>query len=262
MVAVVLGGTAASAMNGENEGRDRIKSCVGSGDARGEVRVITDKEKCGKNESPLSWNQQGPPGPPGPPGPAGAAGLPGLPGVAGLPGLPGVAGPPGAAGPPGVAGPSGPPGPQGVPGPSGAPGPQGMPGPSGPPGLRGPSDAWVVEPSSNATLPPDDQLEEVTSLTLPAGSFLFIARGVAGGGGLSSVTCSLLADTDQLTELQVEIHELPNNTVPFTLTAGAVLTDASTEVSLACRFNDEGDPDSGFVRDAQLSAIQVATLHQ
>lgn len=248
---VVLGGTAASAMNGEDrEGRDRIKSCVGSGEARGEVRVITEKEKCGKNESPLNWNQQGPPGPPGPPG---AAGLPGLPGVAGLPGLPGVAGPPGA---PGAAGAPG------GPGPSGPPGAQGLPGPSGPPGLRGPSDAWVIEPSGNATLPPDDQLEEVASLTLPAGSFLLIARGVAGGDGLSTVTCSLLADTDQLTEMRVDIHELPNNTVPFTLTAGAVLTDPSTEVSLACRFANEGGPDSGYVRDSQLSAIQVATLHQ
>ncbi|GAA1422931.1 hypothetical protein GCM10009662_82320 [Catellatospora coxensis] len=251
MLVVVLGGTAASAMNGENgEGRDRIKSCVGSGDARGEVRVITEKEKCGKNESPLTWNQQGPPGPPGPPG---AAGLPGLPGVAGLPGLPGIPGPPG---PPGATGA------QGVPGPSGAPGTQGLPGPSGPPGLRGPSDAWVMEPSGNATLPPDQQPEEVASVTLPAGSFLLIANGVAGGDGLSSVVCNLLADTDQLSNIRIDIHELPNNTVPFTLTAGAVLTDANTEVSLTCEIDNGGDAESGFVRDSRLNAIQVATLHQ
>jgi len=69
----------------------------------GSLRVI-DKSVtiCGKDETQISWNQQGSPGPQGPMGPQG------------LQGEQGPAGPAGPAGPQGEAGPSGPAGPAGV----------------------------------------------------------------------------------------------------------------------------------------------------
>jgi hypothetical protein len=75
----------------------------------GALRVVRAPGDCRKNETPLSWNVQGPKGDPGPAGPAGAKGAPG------------------AAGP---AGPAGPPGPPGPPGSPGAPGEPGLPGPA------------------------------------------------------------------------------------------------------------------------------------
>lgn len=77
-------------------------------------------QKCGKNQTAVSWNVNGPVGPPGqigPPGPEGPAGQTGPQGPAGQQGPPGPQGPVGAQGPVGPQGPQGPVGLQGPPGP-------------------------------------------------------------------------------------------------------------------------------------------------
>ena len=49
-----------------------INACVGNGS--GLPRIVNDLSGCHPNESPLSWNVQGPPGPMGDPGPMGEPG--------------------------------------------------------------------------------------------------------------------------------------------------------------------------------------------
>jgi hypothetical protein len=66
----------------------------------GALRILTSKHKCGKGESSLSWNAQGPPGATGATGAVGAPGAPGAPG--------GPAGAKGATGATGATGPAGP----------------------------------------------------------------------------------------------------------------------------------------------------------
>ena len=95
----------------------------------GQLRIAA---ACASNETPISWNQQGPQGPAGATGPQGPAGPQGAPGPKGDPGATGPAGAPGATGPQGLAGATGATGPQGPAGATGATGPQG---PAGAPGL-------------------------------------------------------------------------------------------------------------------------------
>ena len=89
---------------------------------------------CGKNETKLSWNVQGPAGLPGAAGADGAAGPQGPAGAKGDPGEPGAAGPQGPAGAKGEAGEDGWMGPRGF---TGATGPAGPKGPQGPSGFAG-----------------------------------------------------------------------------------------------------------------------------
>jgi hypothetical protein len=72
--------------------------------------VVKIAPTCTTEETPLSWNIQGPAGAPGPQGPAGPQGAPGAQGPAGSPGAQGVTG---------SQGPIGPTGPQGAQGPAG-----------------------------------------------------------------------------------------------------------------------------------------------
>lgn len=94
-----------------------IYACV---DPLGNVRIVAEGESCRPNESPLSWNDQGPQGDPGPQGPQGDPGPVCPPadveviGVQGPKGDTGMTGPVGPAGPAGPTGPTGPQGPQGV----------------------------------------------------------------------------------------------------------------------------------------------------
>jgi hypothetical protein len=130
-----------------------IHACIGNGSNN--ISYSADGS-CKKNETPLTWNQQGPQGLPGI---AGDAGVPGVQGPAGAPGAVGPQGQVGADGPQGPAGPQGDPGTAGPQGEAGAPGAdgQGVP-PGGSPGQvlvkTGPGDfdmAWQdVYPTRNA----------------------------------------------------------------------------------------------------------------
>ncbi|WP_197287789.1 hypothetical protein [Streptomyces apocyni] len=69
---------------------DVIHACVSDGNGR--TRIVESPDACRPNESPVSWNKEGPQGPAGPQGPQGE---------------PGPAGPEGPQGPPGPSGFSG-----------------------------------------------------------------------------------------------------------------------------------------------------------
>jgi len=82
----------------------QIHACVSRGligIGTGSIRIVSDTNQCRGNETPLTWNQQGPAGPQGATGPQGAQGLVGAQGAVG------------AQGPRGDTGPAGPQGPQG-----------------------------------------------------------------------------------------------------------------------------------------------------
>lgn len=95
---------------------------------RGALRVVSAPGDCKKNETALSWNEEGPAGARGPAGPAGPAGPEGPAGPQGETGATGAQGERGPVGPQGEAGPAGP---QGERGETGATGPGGPAGPSG-----------------------------------------------------------------------------------------------------------------------------------
>ena len=101
--------------------------------------------KCGKNETLLTWNQSGPQGPAGAAGPSGAtgpggaAGLNGGTGATGPAGATGPTGPTGAAGATGAIGPQGPQGNKGDTGATGARGDTGLIGATGAAGVTGPA---------------------------------------------------------------------------------------------------------------------------
>ena len=151
---VVCAGSVAIAQVDEDE---TIHACVGN--HTGPTRIVDGADDCRRNETPLSWNEQGPAGPQGgagPEGPQGPQGDPGTEGQAGpagsagpigpggsegpqgLPGPSGEDGLDGAQGPTGSQGPAGPVGPMGAEGPKGDQGDPGLLGPQGEPGVRGP----------------------------------------------------------------------------------------------------------------------------
>jgi Lamin Tail Domain/Collagen triple helix repeat (20 copies) len=111
-LALVAGVALAAQPSARRPSNAVINACVKKGS--GQVRVVKPAAACRRNESPLSWNAQGPAGPRGAAGPTGATGATGPSGPAGTTGPkgdPGARGATGAAGPKGDVGPQGPPGP-------------------------------------------------------------------------------------------------------------------------------------------------------
>lgn len=141
-----------------------IAACLGTG---GSLRVIDAEagETCRRNETLLTWNEQGVPGPVGPEGPQGPVGPEGPTGETGpqgeqgLPGDPGPQGLQGEVGPAGLQGPKGDTGAQGLQGEQGLPGEQGPPGPQGLKGDQGlPGEAGPIGPQGPDGLPGPGQL--------------------------------------------------------------------------------------------------------
>lgn len=101
------------------------------------VRLVAASEPCRRNETRISWNQQGAKGDKGDKGNTGATGAAGATGAQGPAGATGAAGAAGPAGPQGSAGAQGAIGPQGPQGPSGSQGAAGAAGAQGPAGEAG-----------------------------------------------------------------------------------------------------------------------------
>ena len=93
----------------------------------------------------------------------------------------------------------------------------------------------------------------VLSLNVPAGSYLFIAKGVLAKAGVTQITCTTTAATDTDTSL-AHIDAAANNTIVNTVvhTFGSAGT-----VTFACN-NPAGNP--LFVTNAKLTAIPFAGL--
>ena len=104
-----------------------------------------------------------------------------------------------------------------------------------------------------ATQIPAGTTGTVLSLNVPAGSYLFIAKGVLAKAGITQITCTTTADTDTDTSL-AHIDAAANNTVVNTVvhTFGSAGT-----ATFACN-NPAGNP--LFVTNAKLTAIPFAAL--
>ncbi|WP_210491187.1 hypothetical protein [Patulibacter sp. SYSU D01012] len=174
-LALVLGtsgGAYAAVKSGDDGGSRRILGCFG--EDTGTLRVVASQARCGRRETPISWNAQGPRGRTGERGamgargPQGAVGVRGADGGVGIPGTPGVqglTGGAGATGPQGIQGIAGMPGAgvrgaaggrgakgdRGGAGPAGARGGTGADGAAGPQGVAGPQGATGPQGAAGAT---------------------------------------------------------------------------------------------------------------
>lgn len=112
-VALLLGLSGVAAVAVTSSTPTTYYACLQGGDLS---KVGTVAPQCGKNQTPISWNNVGPTGPAGADGKDGAPGEPGVNGTDGVDGKDGVNGQDGAPGQPGAAGQDGAPGPAGPPG--------------------------------------------------------------------------------------------------------------------------------------------------
>jgi hypothetical protein len=197
-----------------------ITGCYGK--STGTLRVLNVRagRNCSSSEKMVQWNQTGPRG---------------LAGPAGAPGAKGEAGPPG---PPGQPGTPGPPGQQGIPGGNGP------VGPAGPRGLAGISAARFV--SINGPSVPDNFPTEVAATFLPAGNYVIIASvqstgttDSAGSHFSGNLTCTL-TNNGGFAGSQLESYndgDTIDNTISFTINAGAAVPAAGARISLKCDTN-------------------------
>jgi hypothetical protein len=104
-----------------------------------------------------------------------------------------------------------------------------------------------------ATQVPAGTTGTVLSLSVPAGSYLFIAKGVLAKAGNTQITCTATAGTDTDTSL-AHIDAAANNTIMNTVvhTFGSAGT-----ATFACN-NPAGNP--LFVTNAKLTAVPFAAL--
>jgi hypothetical protein len=147
-------------------GDGTVQACYGN--QNGHLRAVPSTTECRPNETPLSWNQQGPKGDRGDQGPQGEPGAPGK---------------DGAEGPQGDQGPKGDPGEPGAPGKDGAEGPKGD---TGPPGADG-RDAGAT----NVTIRKGPRVESPNLLSNPLVTAIVRCepgeRATGGGGAFDNV---------------------------------------------------------------------------
>jgi hypothetical protein len=99
------------------------------------------------------------------------------------------------------------------------------------------------------------------SLSLPAGTFVVTATGVANSNGsaMESVDCQLLVggtNVDQARDLFLGANLTPAEKLPISLT-GAITLAAPGPAELQCESTGIGN-----VVSASITAIEVGTLHE
>jgi hypothetical protein len=104
-----------------------------------------------------------------------------------------------------------------------------------------------------ATQVPAGTTGTVLTLDVPAGSYLFIAKGALAKAGPDLITCTTTAGTDTDTSL-AHIDAAANNTLVNTVVH---TFDAAGTVTFACN-NPAGNP--LFVTNAKLTAVPFAGL--
>jgi type VI protein secretion system component Hcp len=175
---------------------------------------------CNGNETPISWNRQGPQGPQG------------LQGTNGLNGLNGTNGLNGPQGPAGLAGPAGPAGAPGPAGPAGPAGPQGPAGPAGPPGSAGNGVAELCSAGVSAPLPGQSvdiflSMDGIEGESLAVGHegdmdvLSFVWDGICSGGGTGPARFSpiqVFKRTDRATPLLLRAAAQGRHITDATLT--------------------------------------------
>jgi hypothetical protein len=237
-----------------------ITACVKS---TGTTRLIDYQagKRCVKGEKTVTWNQTGPRGLTGLKGVAGAAGSSGADGATGAAGPAGADGAVGPAGPAGPVGAEGPQGPQGATGPAGADGSQGVAGPVGATGAKGdtgPSDAYATS-TFGASFSGSSSKQLVTTLTVPAGSYVFNADVTAENGvGGQYFACNLYSpDIGDFGNIVYSGAEPSGGFLSVHVTAAQTLPN--TTVQVLCYFN--GPPTLAWSANSVFNAIKVGALH-
>lgn len=165
--------------------------------------------------------------------------------------------------------PSGPQGPKGDPGPRGATGPAGRAGrtgpigPAGPAGKAGPSgpgDAYNVETGGGSPIAIGGTLVTVQSLSVPAGSYLVLAKlGVLNNGSSDgSAFCRFPGEPDEATVLVPAKGALGAGSAEITLQHAETFTSATT-ISVECQAFGAGS--EIFTSFDKLTALEVGALH-
>jgi len=173
-----------------------------------------------------------------------------------LNGVPGPQGPPGPAGAPG---PQGPPGIAGLSGATGATGPVGPAGPKGATGSTGPSNTYTTTDSSQVAVGSDTVL---ASLTLKAGSYVFVASAGLGASSQENVTCSLSdGSSGKLGESKSTIS-VPATTTPNVSANATVLGSATygAGVTIALLCSSDAQSPSSYAINRQILAVKVGSL--
>ena len=150
----------------------------------------------------------------------------------------------------------------GSPGLPGAPGQQGQ---QGIPGPTGPSDAYVDREDAIVALPSDITAAQVAALSLPAGSYTFVAELLADNDGATAerIDCSLkdpAGTTLDFMKLRLGPTNPPNLEFGDVVLGAAATLPAAGTVSVVCTASDAATPDItvGF---RQLVATRVGALH-
>ena len=193
-----------------------------SSNPSGQLRVIDAEAgaKCGKNEKVLDFNQRGPKGDTGPQGPQGVQG------------------------------------PQGDQGPKGDTGATGPAGPAGPAG--GVSDAYIAAHTGYVGVPSDLHLHEVLTLSLPAGSYVLMAKGNAVDFDRAfHAGCRLMLNDVTIDAAHPDGDGGPIYGQDFAMVGTGSLSSAGT-ASLACNAIDY---DGVQVVDTKIVATKVGAIH-
>jgi hypothetical protein len=262
--------TAAVLATDASAGATTYYACVKK---NGAARVSKKKLRCRKGESRLSWRSTGSPGRDGVNGLGGAAGKEGLNGTAGKDGLNGKDGVDGIAGLNGTNGRDGNNGVDGANGVDGTNGVNGTNGTNGKDGANGAVAGFSTAPMSEGvafTSASEGTPQTITSLTLPAGSFIANAKvevrlSDTKSGAYANVECRLvdtpsgaipIFDTSGWTSL-IDVpflsFRVAQNTVPLTLPISS-LSQAST-LSLVCWVGVNEPAGGTFTAEANNAAI-------
>lgn len=223
------------------------------GTSHGEVRFVAAAADCKKQETAISWNQQGVKGETGPQGPKGDTGAPGAKGDTGPHGPKGDTGAQGPAGPAGSTGPAGPAGPAGPTGPAG---------PAGPAGPGATSEIWFDDSYGENPQPIGPTAHVVASFDVEPGSYYIEAQvGLRGGtqGAAAFGECRLSAGLRGrlvLTSLAAAEQKF------YTLRLAGTLSSAGP-IAVTCRQSNFGQVGStgSAVDGYALTIWRAGTLH-
>lgn len=223
-----------------------ITACVARSDGAVRVPAAT---RCKASERRLRWNSAG---------------------KRGATGARGATGTPGALGPAGPAGPAGAPGERGTPGatgPPGAQGPQGAPGAQGATGSAGASGTQSVVIQHNEPVTVLTAQRDVSSVTLPAGSWLLVAHvGAASRStGYARLECRL---TTPEGELDFAKQRVPPNDggiaslvfTDYSLTGATTVADGATAAVNCSNVVESGDGAGFDITTARIVATKVSSV--
>jgi hypothetical protein len=163
----------------------------------------------------------------------------------------------------GPRGPKGATGAQGPKGTTGAAGPKGATGAQGPAGPQGPSNGYSSYTTGAAGIPNDNAAHIVASLTVPAGSYMVIAKALISNSSLAQAldTCDLVPPGGSYND-GADIDESAASTDPTknvaeeTVSLVGPLTTAGGTISLQCA----SVVNATSAYDRHLTAIKLATV--